>query len=587
MALIALAFITFIAYSPALRGGFLFDDDLVLTDYHLIQAPDGLRRLWFTTEPTDFWPLTSTTFWIEWRLWGNHPTGYHIINLVLHFVSACLLWSILRRLRIPGAYLAALLFAIHPVNVQSVAWITQRKNTLAMAFFLASILFFILSEDFRPIRSPRSNTCYAFSLLAFLLAMLSKGSVAILPLILVGLICWRRRPTLADMLRLAPFLAIAIILTAVNIWFQHHGAETEIRHLSVAQRVLGAGTVVWFYLMKAFLPIRLSPIYPLWHIEPSKWQWWIGPVGAVAVTTALILYRKRGTRFLLYAWAGFIICLIPVMGLTDVGYMVYSMVADHYQYLAIPAIVTLAAAAWGYWYSHSPTNQYATMFVAVAVVATLATLTWRYAHSFATAEAFYRVTLQRDPNSWVARNNLGKLLVDQGRFPEAIPVLKEGIRLKNNDFQSYTNLGNAFLNTGNAQDAIINYERALKLRVDPVTEYDLALALERTSRPADAAAHLIRACQLRPDFAQATSELGTLSYRYGQFPQAVAAFEHLVELRPDAPDARMFLALAYSKVNRKSDAFATAKMGLQLAQSQGNTGLADKIQKWQAAQPAK
>ena len=234
LAILILAAAAFIAYFPSLNGRFILDDDALLTQNKMVQSSDGLYRLWFTTESIDYWPATYSSFWIEWRLWGMKPWGYHFTNLLLHIASCVILWRILRLLSIPGAFFAALLFAVHPVNVQSVAWITQRKNTLAMVFFLISILEFLNAESETTNR--KAHFQYSASLLSFLLAMLSKGSIAILPAILLLIAWWKRnRITKSDCLRIAPFFLIAVPLTLLNIWLEHRDSQA-IRNVAVPER---------------------------------------------------------------------------------------------------------------------------------------------------------------------------------------------------------------------------------------------------------------------------------------------------------------------------------------------------------------
>src|SRR5262245_7464980 len=352
-----------IAYWPSLRGDFVLDDEILVSQNNLVRAPDGLMRFWFTTEPADYWPVTNSTFWLEWRFWLDNPTGYRATNIVLHIVDSLLIWLVLRRLIIPGAFFAALLFAVHPVNVESVAWIAQRKNVLSLLFFLLSIWFYLRSQPTSVSDSPRrgepkgnsaltsersfSASSYWLGLTAFVLAALSKGSVAILPLVLLLISWWQHsRITRRDLLMTAPFFAIAVVLTVVNIWFQRHGSEEIIRHVTFAQRLAGAGAVVWFYLWKSLMPLRLAFVYPQWEIDTSDLRWWL-PLAATLIVTTLLIWQRR-TRFghpLLFAWAFFCIALLPVMGFTDVGFMKYSLVADHYQHIALIAVVALAAAA--------------------------------------------------------------------------------------------------------------------------------------------------------------------------------------------------------------------------------------------------
>ncbi len=362
---VAIVLATLVVYWPAIRGSFILDDDDLITRSPLIKAPDGLSRIWFTTEAPEYYPIAYSAMWFEWRLFGMSTSGYHLVNLVFHIGSALVLWQILKRLRIPGAYLAALLFAVHPVNVESAAWIVQIRNVLAMFFSLMSLWFYIRTSEQASL--PEGETLSAFShawprssyywlsLLAFIVAMFCKGSAAILPAVCVLLHWWTGNVKWkAVAAQTAPFFVVAICLTLVNIWFQTHGEKIVVRDVGAAARIAGAGAVIWFYLSKAILPLNLIFVYPQWTIDIQKWQWWI-PLAAAVSATVLLFSRRRSfySRALLFAWVYFCIALVPVLGLTDVGYMRYSLVADHYQYFAVIGVVSLVAAAWKTWSSAS------------------------------------------------------------------------------------------------------------------------------------------------------------------------------------------------------------------------------------------
>lgn len=327
-----------IVYWPSIHGGFIFDDEALLTANEIVRATDGLYRIWLTTEPHDYWPVTNTAFWLEWRVWGTDPTGYHMINVMLHLANTLLAWRLLRIAGVRAAFLAALIFLVHPVNVESVAWIAQRKNTLSMFFLLLSAWFYL-----RP-TSVRSRS-FLLSFLAFALAMLSKGSAVVLPPLLLLTVWWRdgvlRR---GDLLRTAPFFALGAALTVVNIWFQTHGGEV-IRQATLVERTLGAGAILLFYWVKAVLPFGLSFIYPLWQINPVDIRWWLPDALCIAVTIFLFWNRSRPwARSVLFAWLFVAIALIPVLGFTDVYFMKFSLVADHYQYISILGVAGLIAA---------------------------------------------------------------------------------------------------------------------------------------------------------------------------------------------------------------------------------------------------
>ena len=357
----------FICYLPCITGGFIWDDNSLMAENFIVKAADGLHRFWCTAEPQDFWPVTNSSFGLEWRLWGMTSTGYHATNLILHILTALLIWAILRKLFMPGAFVAGLIFALHPANVESVAWIAQRKNLLAMLFFLFSILSYVkFLELARPRLTAKQITStghiplsafscfiphpssfhfwYWLSLAAFVLAMLSKGSVIVLPALLLGIIWWRRPLTIRDMAQMAPFFAVAAALAVVNVWFQTHGTDLVIRTATFNERMLGAGGVVWFYLYKALVPLNLLFVYPQWRIEAGNMLWWLPLAAAVVVTALLWCYRDGWSRPFLFAWGFFCVALLPVLGFADVYFMKFSLVANHYQHIALIGPVALAGA---------------------------------------------------------------------------------------------------------------------------------------------------------------------------------------------------------------------------------------------------
>ncbi len=345
-------------YLPALRGGFVLDDDLLLTHNSTITASDGLYRFWFTKEVTDYWPVSNSTLWLEWRLWGMNPTGYHVTNLLLHVADSLLVWLVLRKLSIPGAWLAATLFAVHPVNVESVAYRPAKKRTGAL-FFLLSVWCWLKAEDdcFCNSTEERSGLTkllasgrwYWLSMFAFALAMLSKSSVAILPLVLLLIVWWQHgRIEGESALRIVPFFLVSIVLTIVNLQFQWQGVSALIRDVTFLQRLLGAGAAVWFYFGKAVLPLRLTLVYSQWNIVTTDLRWWLPLVAAIAVTVFLLWKcassSSKWWRSLLFAWGFFATALLPAMGFVDVGYMRHSLVADHYQHVAMIGVLAFVAA---------------------------------------------------------------------------------------------------------------------------------------------------------------------------------------------------------------------------------------------------
>lgn len=544
-----------LGYLPAVRGGFIWDDRVLLSENALVRAPDGLFRFWFTTEAHDYWPLTSTTFWLEWRLWGADPTGYHVTNVALHALEALLLWVILDRLRIPGAGLAALLFAVHPVNVESVAWIAQRKNLVALLFLELTVLAWLASDGDELPRRPRARLWYALSLACFVLAMLGKGSAAILPLVLLLLAWWRRgRLAVRDFVRVAPFVPLAVGLVLVNVWFQTHGTG-PIREAGPLERVAGAGAVVWFYLFKALLPLDLAFVYPHWQVDPGRLAWWLPLMAALAVSAWLWLRRASWSRPILMAWTFFGIALGPVMGFTDVYFMKYALVADHYQHVAIVGVLALVGAGWSRWAQGR--RRLPAMALAVAVVGLLALLTRRQSATYTDEEALFRATLRTNPACWLCHHNLGVSLGERGLRQEARAHYEQAVRLKPDLTDARVNLGVLLIGEGRPADALAHLREAVRL--DPraaQARYNLGLALAATGRPQEAVDEYEAALRLEPDDADTHNALGSAWKLLGRDEQARAEFERALRLRPGFPEALVNLGLSLARAGSLGEAVA-------------------------------
>jgi protein O-mannosyl-transferase len=561
---VALVALTLLAYSPAFSGSFIWDDNNFLTDSPLIKAADGLRRFWLTAQAPDYWPLTSSTLWLEWRLWGMNAAGYHATNVILHVVEALLLWRVLRQLRIPGAYLGALIFALHPVNAESVVWITQRKNLVAMLFFLLSLRWFL--------KDTGTGRYYALSLVAFALALLGKGSVAPLPLVLLGTIAWRRRLEGRDWLRVAPFFAVATAFTAVNLTLQaHHYAP--FRTAGLPERLAGAGAIVWFYLGKAVWPVALSFVYPHWTIRTGDLGWWMPLLSALALTALLWSARRTSVwaRAGLFAWGYFCVMLTPVLGLTDVAYMKFSLVADHYQHLALLGVTAFAGAALATGWRRLPAAaQPAGWAVGGALLAVLGLLTLRQSRIDADPRRLYVATLERNPESSLAHNNLAILLADEpGRQSEAIAHYEAALRSDPNMGEAEYNLGSVLLRMpGRKADAIEHYEAAV--RINPgraVAQNSLGRALAAVpGRAPEAIAHLEEAVRLDPSMYQAHFNLAdALAARPGRRDDAIAHYEAGLRLDPNNVEAQNNFANVLSTIpSRVPDAIEHYEAALRL-----------------------
>jgi protein O-mannosyl-transferase len=594
-----LVLLTVIAYLPALRSGFVWDDDATLTQNALMKAPDGLYRYWCTTEPADYWPVTSTTLWLEWRLWGMKAPGYHATNVALHLCNALLLWMILRRLRIPGSYLAAVIFAVHPVNVESVAWIAERKNVLSMLFFLVSVLSFLRSGLWSTRESGErawnwGDGWYWISLVAFALGMLSKGSIAMLPVVLVGLLAFRGDRAFRRYVPLAPFFAVAGAFVLVDIWFQGHHLTQMIRHVDFLGRLLGAGAVVWFYLLKALLPIGLVFAYPQWHLRPDEPASWVPLVFAVALTAVLLRTRGGWARPAFFAWGYFCVSLVPVMGFTDVYFMRYSPVADHYQYVAIIGVIAYVCAAWAAWSAWEKRKALPSIARATAatVVVLLVFLTSRQCGIYRDSETLFRSILKENPASTLASGNLGELLLRQGRYGEALVQLRAACAMDPGLPEVHADLGATLQAMGRSDEAQTEYGEALRIAPDFAgAHYMLGLSLLASGRPAEALGHFQETIKLHdagsngasglagigwiPDSmaGDARMNLGIALLETGDKEGAIMAFQAILVPDPENARVRNYLGLALAAEDRLPEAADQYQHALRIMPGYPEAGL--------------
>ncbi len=408
--------------------------------------------------------------------------------------------------------------------------------------------------------------------------MLSKGSVAILPVILLGIILWQHKLTRYDILRIAPFFAVAVALAAVNVWFQTHGSSEVIRSAGFIERLLGAGGVVWFYLYKALLPINLIFIYPQWHIQTDFWLWWLPLLAALTVTALLWKYRQGWSRPILFAWGFFCVSLLPVMGFTDVGFMEHSLVADHYQHIALLGVIALAAAGFGFWHQRAQVarascprfslreiERWAATLLAVAVVTSFIFLTWRQSEIYHNDITLYRTTLENNPQCWIAQYNLGYALDNLNRTPEAIECYEKALLLKYNYPEAHANLAKALVQMGRPLEAVKHGEEALRLRPDYILAYNnLGAALIKLGRSQDAIEYYERALKIKPDYPELHVNLGAALFKTGRFPEAIEHYEQALAMNSKSADTHNNLGNALFNTGRTEEAVEQYKQAIQL-----------------------
>jgi tetratricopeptide (TPR) repeat protein len=567
---LALVMATLLAYQPALRCGYIWDDDVYVTQNHALRSPDGLARLWLKPGTTpQYYPLVFTTFWAEYHLWGLRPLGYHLDNIFLHAANALLLWCILRRLNFPAPWWTAALFAVHPVNVESVAWITERKNVLsAFFYFLATLAWF----RFRPLTDPnppRDWRFYPLLLALFLCALLGKTVTCSLPAALLLLLWWKTgRIQTRDVLELSPLFALGAASGLMTAWMEKHfvGATGTLWTLSPLQRCLVAGRALWFYAAKLVWPRNLSFNYPRWNINPHlPWQY-LFPLAALAVLSALWLLRSRLGRGPLVAVLFFAGTLAPALGFFDVFPFGYSYVADHFQYLAGIGVIALAVAtAFRLRGQIRELGDDAGVAAGTVILVVLATLTWRQTHAYQNAGTLWRDTLAKNPQSWFAHNDLGRALAQTGNEPEAIQQFQLAARLEPDYAAPHVNLASLSLKDGNLPAAIEQFQQAV--RIDPNDanlHLKLATALLEAGRVDDAIAEFTQTIRLEPDNAQAHGDLGVALSRTDRFPQAIEQFELAVRLDPNLADMHYNLGALLARSGRIPDAIQQFHITLQL-----------------------
>ena len=561
---------TLAAYLPALHGAVLWDDAEHITARSL-QGWDGLWKIWFRLGSTQqYYPVLHSAFWVEHRLWGDAVLGYHLVNVILHAAAACLFAVALARfLGREGApdwpeWLAAGVFALHPVCVESVAWISEQKNTLSLVFYLLAAVAYLRFDR------ERGRGWYALAFGLFLLALLSKSVTATLPGALLLALAWRR-PGLSwrrDVLPLIPFFAAGASVGLFTAWVERNyiGARGGAYALGLAEHCFLAGRIVWFYLGKLVWPVDLAFIYPHWRVA-AGWDWSLGSIGLAAALTVLFAAR-RACRAPLFAMLFFLGSAFPALGFFNVYPFIFSYVADHWQYLPCLGVIALfaeGAGAAGRAAGRAGGLQRRAARVglaagAAALLAVLLVLARRQSALYREVGVLYSDTLAKDPDCWMARNNLGIHLMDTGSLDAAISQLEEAVRLKPDFPEAHNNLGNALSKVpGRLPEAISEFETALRLEPD-MTEAraNLGIALVKTQGGLSAGiAQLQEALQGDagdPGGFEARFNLGNALARLGRWQEAADQYQAALRLHPESSETRINLGSAMVELGRGPEA---------------------------------
>jgi protein O-mannosyl-transferase len=577
-------------YLPSLSAGFIWDDDDYVTENATLRSFGGLKQIWFEPQATpQYYPLVFTTFWIEQHLWGLNPPGYHFVNAALHAANAVGVWLILRRLAVPGAWFAAALFGLHPVHVESVAWVTERKNLLSASLYLLALWQFLgwveqsPTEEDRPALSHVWRS-YTLGCLFFVGALLSKSVTCSLPAVLLLLRWWKvGRIRVREVVALVPLFVVGALLAfnTAGLERAHVGATGDAFSWTIAERCLIAGRAFWFYAITLVCPVDLCFIYTRWPIQSHAWWAWAIAIGAVAVPIVLVIGQPRlsGPLLAVLFFGG---TLLPALGFFNIFPMRYAFVADHYQYLASLGLLALAAAWWlqgrtsgeWSWRSPSPASIAIDARRAVAAVALigLAVLTWQRQSVFHDSTALWSQTLARNPTSMLANIQMGRLASRRKDFAAAERYFHDGIRYRTDDLETHefeTNLAHALSAQGKLEEATAEFRQALARKPDYPEALNGLANVEARERRYDTAIDLYhRALAVEPRNMIIRLNLANALVAAGQSASAEKEFRSALETDPRSVPARLGLAALLARAGSWQEAESKCLEILQLEPNQ-------------------
>jgi tetratricopeptide (TPR) repeat protein len=534
--IVALTAATFL---PTLNNGFIWDDDYHVTENAAVKDPAGLGRIWFTHEMSQYYPLAITSFWLEHKMWGLQPAGYHAVNVLLHTVNAILFWLILLKLAPRIAFICAILFAVHPIQVETVAWISERKNLLGLLFYFLSFLAFLKFDD------SRRKSLYALSLGFFLCALLSKPVTASLGAMLLFYGWWKGHMTRQYAVKILPFLGLGMVagLHAISLEAIKVGAQGEAWNLAFVERCLLAGRIVWFYLVKTWLPVGdFLFFYPRWDIQASNPFWWTYLITAVAIWAVLFRLRPRigNTGVILYS--AYIVSIAP-MAFINIYPLLYSYVFDHFSYFSVAFLFMMlcgcAVAGKDRALAALPPDKQDIIKTSLYVLTTVFVILLSFksfglTQNYANVNVLWENVIAKNQGSWAAYNNLGSAYIKQGRSDKAIPVLEKAVQLKSDYAQAFNNLGAAYAQAHDFSRAAMNFQKAIELSPRMPSSYCNLADLYAVQDQYDAAAALYsKAIELSPRKTMIYTKLAIVLSLQGRRQEAAAVMKIIETIDPD------------------------------------------------------
>ena len=557
LAALALALLVGASYGPAFLAGFVWDDE-AFTEAAAVRELSGLGRIWSSPHAIEneghYWPLVYTSFWLEHKLWGYAPAGYHTVNVLLHLANTLLLWRIARRLPIPGAWAVAAVFAVHPLHVESVAWIIERKDLLSALFYLTAFLAWLrFAEDQRPGRGARH---YLLALALFALGMLCKSIVVTLPVALLLWHWWKRgRVTGADLLRLAPFAAVGVAMAVADLSFYNMREPVSLDY-TAPERVLIAAQALWFYVGKLFWPGGLAVIYPHWEVSAGDAVAWAYVAAAVAVIPGLWFLRGRVGRGPLAGVLYFGVTLSPVLGFVDYGYMQFSFVADRHQYLAGIGLVMVVVGLAAHGAGRLPSGLWrrGAAGAGAAVLVVLAALTWRHAEIYRDEVTFFTHIVAHNPTARGAQQNLGKALLDAQRPEEALAASRAATEHAPDDVKAHANASVALIRLGRLDEAEERLRRALALDPrHPIALQNLAESLRKQERFDEALGYYRAAIEVDTGNALPHAGMGHALVGLGRYEEALRSLDRALALAPGLESVRAMRETALARLRQAED----------------------------------
>jgi len=543
-----------IIYIPFLQNGFIWDDDTNLYQNPWVQKADGLKTVWLSNKIYQYYPINFTAFWLEHKLWGLNPFGYHTVNLILHILNALLVFWVIRKLYARLAFAVALLFAIHPIQVETVAWITEQKNLLSLFFFLSTILTYLRFDRTRKARD------YLLVIAMFICALLSKP-VAVCFIFFPVLYKWwlDQKVTWREIRLLLPLVAIGLVSSLYTLYLEyyHVGAQGEIFNLTFLERFILSGRIIFFYIYKLLFPFNFVFFYPLWVVNTKIWwQWLFIPVVILTLAT-LFIYRKKTGGGALALFIFYIISIFPVLGFLNVYGMKFSFVADHFSYLSTPALLLLLCAGITFLFdrlnskfplSYSAAYRILKRCIFIFIIIYMCSESMVLAGNYKNEIRLWSNLIRNNPSSWTAYGNLGAEYVNIGRNEEGIALCKKSIELNPTIRYPYYTLGNAYDKIGRKKDAIEAYKKAIYIDPKYIEAYNNLASVYADLGEVDKAIGLWqKVVQLNPDFSTAHFNLATFYYRQGKYDLAVKHCDEVIKLGNEVDPKFLKLLEPYRK----------------------------------------